>query len=141
MRNRFVVLFVILIVGLVLLSGCKRASRQNETAVAKIGLTTIPFPAVMGNTRLVLRVTDLQDEPINNARLSIKGDMSHAGMVPILAEATSAENGYYEVPIEWTMAGDWSVQVEVHLADRLVANQHFDLRVMTEDELCTLDHK
>ncbi len=141
MRNRFVVLLIILILVLVLLSGCTRASRQNETAVAQIGLTTIPFPAVMGETRLVLHVTDLQDQPINNAHLSIKGDMSHAGMVPVLAETTHAENGYYELPIEWTMAGDWSVQVEARLADGTVAKQQFDLYVMTEDELCNLDHK
>ncbi len=141
MRNRFVIPSGIFVLVLVLISGCTRTSHQNKTAVAKIGLTTIPFPAVMGDTRLVLHVTDQQDQPINNAELSIKGDMSHAGMVPILTKATSAENGYYEVPIMWTMSGDWRVQVEAHLADGTVAKQHFDLRVLTEDELCTSDHK
>lgn len=141
MRNRNVILFIIFIVVLVLTTGCARASRQTDTAVAHIGLTTIPYPPVRGESRLVLHVTNLQDQPINDAQISIKGNMTHAGMVPLFAETAVAENGYYELPIRWTMGGDWIVQVDAQLADGSVAQQQFDLRVLTEDELCNLDHE
>ena len=125
---------VVVILG----SGCGRESRNASTSNAQISLTAIPFPAAVGETRLVIQITDLAGQPVGDAALSVKGDMTHAGMVPILAEIQGGdEDGYYNVPFEWTMAGDWVVTVDVQLADGTKAQERFDMAVQFEDEeLC-----
>jgi hypothetical protein len=130
-------LAMIVIVG----SGCARESRRESSTNAQISMTAIPFPAAVGESRLVIQVTDLAGQPVSDAALSIKGDMTHAGMVPVLAEVDGGdEEGYYEVPFEWTMAGDWVVTVEAVLSDGARVKERFDFSVLSEDEaLCTDD--
>jgi hypothetical protein len=134
---------VLLAMALFLLlgSGCGRESRKASASNAQISLTAIPFPAAVGESRLVIRVTDFADTPVSDAALSIKGDMTHAGMVPVIAEVRGGdEDGYYNVPFEWTMAGDWIVTVEATLSDGTHAKERFDLSVVVEDEaVCTED--
>jgi hypothetical protein len=83
----------------------------------------------VGETALLVTVTDKEGTPIDNATVSVKGDMSHAGMVPVLADATNGENGVYEMPFEWTMGGDWIVTVEVTLPDGRSATQQFNYSI------------
>jgi hypothetical protein len=130
-------LTMIMMVG----SSCVRESRSASSTTAQIGLTAVPFPALVGESRLVIRVTDLAGQPISDAALSIKGDMTHAGMVPILAEISGGdEDGYYDVPFEWTMAGDWVVTVEAELSNGARVTERFDLSVLSEDDaVCTDD--
>lgn len=122
-------------------SGCGRESRNASSANAQISLTAIPFPAAVGQSRLVIQVSDPAGKPISDAALSIKGDMTHAGMVPVLAAVQGGDaQGYYQVPIEWTMAGDWVVTVEVILANGTSTQKRFNLSVLSEDEaVCTDD--
>lgn len=113
-------------------SGCARASRQGNAAAVQVTMTAIPFPPHIGDSRLVIQVSDESGRPINDAHLTIKGDMTHAGMVPILAEVEGGEDGVYTVPFEWTMAGDWVVMVDVQLADGTKAQERFDMAVQFE---------
>lgn len=137
MRTHWTILTTFVLLSLLFLAGCSRASREESTADVQIELTAIPFPAVVGESRLVIRVTHADGRPIDDARLSIKGDMTHAGMEPVLAETSGGTDGYYEAPFEWTMGGDWVVTVEAQLADGSMVRERFDLAVATEAELCT----
>ncbi len=139
MYKPLVILAMVMVVALG--SGCGRESRRASSSNAQISLTAIPFPAAVGDTRLVIQVSDLSGQPIDDASLSIKGDMTHAGMVPVLAEVQGGgEAGVYNVPFEWTMAGDWVVTVEALLADGSRTRQRFDLSVLSEDDaVCTDD--
>jgi hypothetical protein len=130
---------MLLAVSILLLGGCARESRRSSSADIQIGLSAVPFPPVVGETRLVVHVTDKAGRPINDASLAIKADMTHAGMTPVLAEkAGEGENGYYNVPSTWSMAGDWVVTVEAALADGSRAQQRFEFTVLTQDEaVCT----
>lgn len=119
---------------ILLASGCARVSQQANTADVVITLTAVPFPAHIGQTRLVIQVNGKDGQPIDDAHLSIKGDMTHAGMVPVLAEVDGGQNGVYEVPFEWTMAGDWVVSVSLQLPDGSTAQQRFDISVLSESE-------
>jgi hypothetical protein len=134
----------LLLLGLTLLllgSGCARASRQANSVDVQLSLTAIPFPPHIGPTRLVIQVADSEGRPIDDAHLSIKGDMTHAGMVPVLAEIEGATaDGLYEIPFEWTMAGDWVVTVDLELPDGSTAQERFDLSVLSEsDDICDED--
>jgi hypothetical protein len=127
---------------LLLGSGCARVSQQADSADVQITMTAIPFPPHIGESRLVIQVADMMDNPIDNAHLSIKGDMTHAGMVPIVAEVDrGGENGVYTIPIEWTMAGDWVVTVDLELPDGTKAQERFDMAVLFEDDELCGDHE
>jgi hypothetical protein len=134
---------VLLAMAVVLLlgSGCGWESRNASSSNTQISLTAIPYPAAVGQSRLVIHLTDLAGEPISDAELSIKGDMTHAGMVPVLAEVQGGDaQGYYNVPFEWTMAGDWVVTIEAMLNNGTRARKRFDISVLSEDEaVCTDD--
>lgn len=102
----------------------------------RISLEAPVFSPPAGDGRLVFRVADADDEPIDTATLQIRGDMTHAGMLPIEATVAGGENGIYRVPVRWTMAGDWIVTVEVTLSDGRQASRTFDMKVGGEEESC-----
>ena len=123
-------LLLALAVAVLLGSGCRREGQEPPSSGAQISMTAIPFPAAIGPSRLVIQIKDGNGEPITDAALAVKGDMTHAGMVPVLAEIEGAdEDGVYNVPFEWTMAGDWVVTVEARLSDGSRLKQRFDVAV------------
>lgn len=110
------------------LVGCRR-SQQSGTADLTIELLSPTTQAMNGDNVLQLRVTDADGAPVDDATLALIGDMTHAGMVPVLAEADSGENGLYLVPFTWTMAGDWIVSVRATLPDGAWREEQFDVSV------------
>ena len=131
-------------IALLLLLGtaCARASQQADSADVQITMTAIPYPPHIGDSRLVIQVADEMGSPINDAYLAIKGDMTHAGMAPVLAEVDGGrEAGVYSIPFEWTMAGDWVVTVDLQLPDGTKAQKRFDMVVLFEDDELCGDHE
>jgi hypothetical protein len=59
-------------------------------------------------------------------------------MVPVIETVESGTDGVYELPFEWTMAGDWTVEVTVELTNGETATQSFDLSV--EGEAMNMDN-
>lgn len=123
---------MLLLVFSLSLTACQRASQQGAGAQpsnAAISLAVDPDPALVGQTEAVIALTDANGQPITGATLAIKGDMSHAGMQPVLADALEETPGVYRAQFAWTMAGDWIVTVTATLPDGTVAEQQFDLSV------------
>ncbi len=121
--KRFVLLTLLLI-----LTACNgRNSQQPNTADIRINAAA--DSTQVGQTELIITLTDNAGNPISDAAISVKGDMNHAGMVPVLADATGGEDGVYKMPFEWTMGGDWVVTVDVVLADGRTASQQFDYTI------------
>ena len=77
---------------------------------------------------MVIQLADIAGKPIEGATVDVRGDMSHAGMQPVMAVATGA-GGNYSADFEWTMAGDWIVTVTAALPDGRTATRQFDLTV------------
>ncbi len=136
------VVFGALAITVILLGGCARVGQRSSSSDTQISLSVLPSPPMIGDSQLIIRVTDGAGRPINDASLAIKGDMTHAGMVPILAELNGGgDDGFYSVPFQWTMAGDWVVTIDATLSDGVIARQRIDLSVLTKDEaLCTHDN-
>ena len=88
-----------------------------------------PDPALVGLTQAVVTLTGADGQPVTGARVTLKGDMSHAGMQPVLVDAAEASPGSYRSEFAWTMSGDWIVTVTATLPDGVVAEQQFDLSV------------
>ena len=58
----------------------------------------------------------------------LEGNMSHAGMSPVFAEATEIAPGHYRAIIQLSMAGDWIVQVHLSLPDGLKLDRQFEIK-------------
>jgi hypothetical protein len=135
---RYLILLVVLLS--LALVGCGRISRgEDQTTDVNIVLAVNPDPPGVGPTHLTLFVTGADGAPIDGARLNIKGDMTHAGMQPVLAETEGGQEGRYEAAFEWTMGGDWIVTVTAALPDGRTASRQFTYTV--EGDLCGIDDK
>jgi hypothetical protein len=117
------------------LAGCGRISQQEDQASdVNISLTAHPDPPGVGLARLTISVSGADGTPIDGAQLHIKGDMTHAGMQPVLAEVKAGDRGKYETPFEWTMGGDWILTVTADLPDGRTTARQFTFRV--EGDIC-----
>lgn len=57
-------------------------------------------------------------EPVTGATVTLRGDMTHAGMAPSISALTEADPGHYATDaFQFQMAGDWIVTVDVTTAD------------------------
>jgi hypothetical protein len=124
---------ILLLLLVLIASGCARASSQPPDDGLAISLAYEPDPAVMGDATLLVTVRDAAGQPVADATVNVKGDMNHAGMVPVLAEATAGPGGVYELPFRWTMSGSWIVTVDVTLANGAAASRRFDVSVSLPD--------
>ncbi|NBC96700.1 MAG: hypothetical protein GVY27_10135 [Deinococcus-Thermus bacterium] len=112
--------FLIFVSLTALLVGCRgpgagaTAGTSNEGATVDVELP--PDPAV-GPAAVTVRVAR-EGAPLEGADVEVTGDMTHAGMVPVVAAASEVEPGVYRTDaFAFDMAGDWIVTAEVDLPD------------------------
>ena len=109
---------VLLLFLLLLLPACRQAPAADEAPDVQIVLTPGPDSLTVGPITFDLTLWDADAQPIDGAGpVTLRGDMSHAGMEPVLATAAGAGDGLYTADFEWTMAGDWTVTIEATLPD------------------------
>jgi hypothetical protein len=58
----------------------------------------------------------------------MEGNMSHAGMVPVFADASEIEPGRYQATMRLSMAGDWIVTVHVTRSGDHKEDYEFDIK-------------
>lgn len=123
---------VSLIVVMTLLTACRQSNQPaGDNDDIQMDLSVEPANPTVGQAKLLLTIRDAAGQPIDGATVSIRGDMAHAGMVPVLASATGAGDGRYEAILEWTMAGDWVVVAGVTLPDGRAFEREFPVQVRT----------
>lgn len=126
-KRTLFVLSALLTLGI--LVGCRQNTIPPSEATVDVTLSIAPNPPVVGPATLVVTVTDSDGDPINDAQVAVRGDMDHAGMQPVVEETSTAQDGDYTLPFEWTMSGDWFVIVTVTLVDGTVIEEQFDFQV------------
>lgn len=107
-------LLIVLPVAGLMLAACARDASQAEEI--RIDAKIAPSPPVVGEpavARLALRDAA---GPVRGATLRVEAHMSHPGMTPVLADAAERPEGRYEVPLRFTMAGDWTLHVTATVA-------------------------
>jgi YtkA-like len=122
-RNLVVALCVLLAV----VQGCRyrhNALEQNLTMSYQVS----PQPARVGDVTITINMKDRSERPIAGASVKLEGNMSHAGMTPVLAEAKEIGPGRYQANMKLTMAGDWDVLVLLTLPDGSEADQEFEIK-------------
>jgi nitrogen fixation protein FixH len=121
---------LLLLAAVILLSAACRQSRSpDQPAELRIELVAPLFAPAVGPDALRVQLLDRAGEPVDNAQLRARADMTHAGMAPIFAEAQSTADGLYRLPLEWTMNGDWIVTVDAELPDGRSASRQFNVTV------------
>jgi hypothetical protein len=130
--------WILLAASVLLIAGCRQQT-QNAAAGFTIHLRTEPENPAVGESTLRIAVRGADGTPITHAKVSVRGDMNHAGMMPVLAAAERVENGEYVVPFEWSMAGDWMVEVTVELPDGIKESETFQQFVAVSEATETMD--
>lgn len=65
-----------------------------------------------------INLNHFDGSPINNAKVKLEASMNHAGMIPILIDATNTKENIYEATINLTMKGGWIVFIIIKLDDQ-----------------------
>ncbi len=98
-----------------LVAGC--AGRGGGTSDVSVGLAVEPDPPQVGPATVRVTLRNSAGAPIGGATVELEGTMTHAGMVPVFADAAEVAPGEYEAHLEFTMAGDWILIVRAQLPD------------------------
>jgi hypothetical protein len=111
------------------------AGEDNMSETVQISLQAAP-EGVAGEYLSVV-LTDSAGEPVTDASVGLEGNMNHAGMVPVMADAVTddadgAADGVYQVPFTFNMNGDWIITVVAELADGTTEMQDVNLTVTEE---------
>jgi hypothetical protein len=87
-----------------------------------------PQPVRVGQVTIELKLTDAAGKPVTGAQVKLEGNMSHAGMTPVFAEAKETEPGRYRSTLELSMAGDWFVFVTGTLPGDRKFGRQFEIK-------------
>jgi hypothetical protein len=99
---------------LLVVAGC---SAPKDDVDARVELTLAPSPPSVGPSTATSQLLDADDQPLEHAEVRLEGNMNHAGMQPVFAEAEEVRPGVYRAETEFTMGGDWFILVNVKLPD------------------------
>jgi len=88
-----------------------------------------PQPPRVGKVTLTLNIIkETPGTPVTGAHLALEGNMSHAGMVPVFAEAKELDPGRYQSVMNFSMAGDWNITIHVTLSDGRKLDHEFEIK-------------
>ncbi len=125
---------------LLALAGCRQSAGglpTDATATDRLTLTTDPAPPLVGVGALRIGVRGEDGTPLAPDRIAsvtAVGNMNHAGMRPVTAQAvgpalTFDPDGTLRLPFDFNMGGDWFIDVTVTLTDGTALTRRFDLSV------------
>ena len=108
---------LLLVLAALSIAGCRGGEAPDGT-VLTMTLAMSPTPPGVGPARLIITLHDSTGAPVDGATVSVEGNMSHAGMVPVFGSALEGEPGTYTISdFTFTMAGDWILTLEAALPD------------------------
>jgi len=136
------------------LAGCGRMQQADPTTKDNFSVTlaTDPAPPVatdgavangaVANGTVIVTLRDAAGQPVEDAQLALEANMSHAGMTPVIVDGASTDgastgsadgkDGVYRVPLTWTMAGDWYVDIRFTLPDGQKIARRFPVQVLAQ---------
>ena len=121
-RNRWLAAALLLLA----LASCGRGGGRDLPDVG-MDLVVEPSPPQLGPAAITITLHDADGRPISGAVVRLEGNMNHAGMVPVFADATEVAPGRYRAGLEFTMGGDWFILVRADLPDGRSMERQVDL--------------
>lgn len=102
------------------LAACDPPSDGDADPRRPIAVALLERPARVGPAVVEVR-PQLDGAAVAGATVRVVGDMTHAGMVPVVADATDVGGGVYRTSdFLFDMAGDWVLSVDVTYPDGTV---------------------
>ncbi len=129
-------LFVVLCLVALATAACRRSATEPVDGAPDVAMTLATAgdaPLVMGPFQWLVTLHDADGQPIDDATITLRGDMNHAGMVPVEATAAPQGDGAYLADFEWTMAGEWFVTVEATLSDGRMKSAVYEFAVKVKE--------
>jgi hypothetical protein len=123
-ERRVLVVCALLAFSSYILSGC---SRESETFRLVALRCVVERPERVGQNTVTCKLSGEAQKPVSGARISLEGNMSHAGMSPTFGEAKEKSPGTYTGAIDLNMRGDWVVTVHVVMADNAKLDQEINV--------------
>ena len=111
--------------GIVGMGGCSRSVTKSSTSVTDKKIN--PNPARVGPVTVSFNLSDA-DKPVSGAQVSLEGDMTHAGMAPVFADAHEVAPGQYQGNLTLNMPGDWVLLLHITLPDGRKLEDQIDAR-------------
>jgi len=106
-----------LILPPLILGGCRDEVETGDPGLI-LDVAISPTPPVVGQARLIITMEDTSGAPMEDARIVVEGNMSHAGMTPVVDTAQAEGSGQYGISdFGFTMAGDWILSLYATLPD------------------------
>jgi hypothetical protein len=116
--------------ALLLVAGCRGEPSDDLPVEARVSVA--PTPPLVGPALVVVELVGEGGAPVDGARVRVEGTMTHAGMVPVLADAEPTGEGRYRIPeFTFTMGGDWILRVHITLPDGREGIRERDVRVVS----------
>lgn len=109
-----------------LVSACHQSTESSQSVT--IAYEISPQPSRVGPATITLRLRDPSGEAVTGARITLEGNMSHAGMNPVFSEAKEIVRGRYQAQLEFSMAGDWIVSVHSTLSGGEKLERQFEIK-------------
>jgi hypothetical protein len=107
--------------------GCHRENAADRAPDVHVAMAFRPTPPKVGPNTAVVQLTGADNKPVRGAAVKLEGNMNHAGMTPVFADATEDAPGHYRARLEFTMGGDWFVLVNATLADGRTVRRTVDV--------------
>lgn len=99
-----------------LLTACQGQGPANSAV--RMALTVTPPAPAVGPAGVAVTVQRPDGTPVTGAKLQLRGDMTMAGMAPVLAPLADRGDGRYVASgFRFTMGGDWVLTVSGTLPD------------------------
>jgi hypothetical protein len=108
--------------------GCTGGKSGDSAEDVNVKFKIQPEPPEVGPAEVTLNLADKDGKPVKGATLKLEGNMNHAGMKPVFADAKEVEPGKYEATLKLTMGGDWYVEVTGTLSDGRKLKRKFDVK-------------
>jgi len=108
------------------LASCSKPTESSSLVTIEHEIT--PQPVRVGLATFNLRVADVNGQPVNGASITLEGNMTHAGMSPVFAQAKETEPGRYQATLDLTMAGDWTILTHITLAGGRTLERQLDVK-------------
>lgn len=119
-------LVLLMFSGIVLLMiACSRPAAKSSASVTDKEVS--PNPARVGPVMVSFHLSDAA-KPLSGAQVSLEGDMTHAGMAPVFADAHEVAPGKYQGKLNLSMPGDWVLLLHITLPDGRKLEGQIDLR-------------
>ena len=109
--------FLLALCAALVLSACGPSSDAAKLPAGISAHIEATTPLAIGPIPLRVTITTEDGTPAPVGSLSVVGDMTHAGMVPVHADVITLQpdGSYLAEDFVFTMAGDWFVQLDFTL--------------------------